>query len=101
MQLATLESRIDELVFELADYRGFRTVWLSERNELIHTEPDDMLELRGYAYVATLFRPSREEVTAAALRVVTVELDEPVRRAMATWQAPGPGILAAGLSPAL
>jgi hypothetical protein len=101
MQLATLESRIDELVLELADYRGFRTVWLTERGELIHAEPDDMLELRGYAYVATLFRPSRDDVTTAALRVVTVELDEPVRRAMATWQAPGPGILAAGLSPAL
>jgi hypothetical protein len=101
MQLATLESRIDELVLELADYRGFRTVWLTERGELIHTEPDDMLELRGYAYVATLFRPSRDDVTTAALRVVTVELDEPVRRAMATWQAPGPSMLAAGLSPAL
>lgn len=101
MQLAALESRIDELVHELADYRGFRTVWLSERGELIHAEPEDMLELRGFAYVATLFRPSRDDLTTAALRVVTVELDEPVRRAMASWQAPSPGILAVGLSPAI
>jgi hypothetical protein len=101
MQLATLESRIDELVHELAHYRGFRTVWLSERGELLHAEPEDMLELRGFAYVATLFRPNREDLTSAALRVVTVELDEPVRRAMASWQAPSPAMLSGELSPAL
>ena len=33
-------------------------------------------------------RPNREELTQAALRIVTVELDEPVRRAMSSWQAP-------------
>lgn len=94
MQLAALESRIDELVQELAHYRGFRTVWLGEQGELIHAEPEDMLEIRGFAYVATLFRPSHEDLTSAALRVVNVELDEPVRRAMASWQAPGASVLA-------
>lgn len=88
MQLAALESRINELVYELAEYRGFRTVWLGEQGELIHSEPEDMLELRGFTYVATLFRPSREDLTQAALRMVPVELDEPVRRAMGSWQAP-------------
>jgi hypothetical protein len=101
MQLATLESRIDELVQELAHYRGFRTVWLGERGELFHAEPEDMLEIRGFVYVATLFRPSREDLTSAALRVVTVELDEPVRRAMASWHAPGPSVLDSNLVPAM
>jgi hypothetical protein len=93
MQLAALESRIDELVHELADYRGFRTVWLGERGELFHAEPEDMLEIRGFVYVGTLFRPSREDLTSAALRVISVELDEPVRRAMAAWHAPGSSML--------
>lgn len=88
MQLAVLESRIDELVQELAQYRGFRTVWLGDRGELFHSEPDD--ELRGFSYVATVFRPDRDELTNAALRVISVELDEPVRRALASWQAPLP-----------
>ena len=88
MQLATLENRIDELAKELALYNGHRTVWLSEAGELVHAEPEDMLELRGFTYVFTTFRPSREELTLAALRFVPVELDEPVRRAMATWAAP-------------
>jgi hypothetical protein len=100
MQLAALESRIDELVQELAEYRGFRTVWLGERGELIHAEPEDMLEIRGFAYVATLFRPSRDELTCAALRVVSVELDEPVRKALATWQAPLPAF-EGNLAPAM
>jgi hypothetical protein len=101
MQLAALESRIDELVQELAHYRGFRTVWLGEQGELIHAEPEDMLEIRGFAYVATLFRPNREDLTSAALRVVNVELDEPVRRAMASWQAPGASVLGGSLDSSL
>jgi len=63
-------------------------------------EPEDMLEVRGFVYVATLFRPSREELTAAALRIVSVELDEPLRREMASWQAPASG-LDARLVPAM
>lgn len=101
MQLAALESRIDEIVLELAEYRGFRTVWLSERGELIHAEPEDMLEIRGFQYVATLFRPSREDLTMAALKVVPVELDEPVRQAMDSWRAPRRTALAGNLLPAL
>jgi hypothetical protein len=88
MQLAALESRIDELVLELRQFNGHRTVWLSERGELIHAEPEDMLEIRGFQYIATLFRPGREELTCAALKILPVELDEPVRRAIAHWQAP-------------
>lgn len=102
MQLAALENRIEELVQELAEFRGFRTVWMGERGELIHAEPEDMLEIRGFTYVATLFRPTREDLTAAALRIVPVELDEPVRKAMAGWQAPAiSGALDSNLVPAM
>lgn len=100
MQLAALESRVDEIVSELAQFHGYRTVWLGERGNLIHAEPEDMLEVRGFRYIATLLKPSREELTSAALKIVPVELDEPVRRAMASWEAPLPhldGSLAAAL----
>ena len=99
MQLATLETRIAQLADELAHYHGHRTVWLSENGELVHAEPEDMLELRGFTYVLTTFRPSCEELTTAALRVVSVELDEPVKRAMASWSAPMPA--ASNLVPAM
>jgi len=99
MQLAALESRIDELVLELRQFNGHRTVWLSELGELIHAEPEDMLEVRGFNYIATLFRPSREELTCATLKLVPVELDEPIRHAMARWEAPS--MLEGNLVPAL
>jgi hypothetical protein len=95
MQLAVLESRIDELVIELRDFNGHRTVWLSESGELIHSEPEDMLEVRGFAYITTLFRPTRDDLTCAVLKLVPVELDEPVRHAMAAWAAPSPMLEAA------
>ncbi len=99
MQLATLESRIDELVIELRQFNGHRTVWLDESGELIHSEPEDMLEVRGFQYITTMFRPNREELTCAVLKLVPVELDEPIRRAMARWEAPA--VLDAALVPAM
>ncbi|HVI04060.1 MAG TPA: hypothetical protein VM869_35455 [Enhygromyxa sp.] len=100
MQLAALESRIDELVLELRQYNGHRTVWLSEVGELIHSEPDDMLEVRGFAYITTMFRPTRDELTCAVLKHVPVELDEPIRRAMARWERPSLAI-ESSLAPAM
>lgn len=100
MQLAALESRIDELVLELRQYNGHRTVWLSEVGELIHSEPDDMLEVRGFAYITTMFRPTRDELTCAVLKHVPVELDEPIRRAMARWERPSLA-LESSLAPAM
>jgi hypothetical protein len=88
MQLAALESRIDELVLELRQYNGHRTLWLDELGDLIHSEPDDMLEVRGFQYITTMFRPDREDLTCAVLKLIPVELDEPIRRAMARWEAP-------------
>ena len=46
-----------------------------------------MLEVRGFVYLTTVFRPDREELTAAALKYVEVELGEPVREAIASWEA--------------
>lgn len=100
MLLAALESRIDDIVSELAQFHGYRTVWLSESGHLLHAEPEDMLELRGFVCIATVLRPTREELTAAALKLVTVELDEPMRRAMASWKAPISG-LESNLIPAM
>src|SRR5690606_37620964 len=98
MQLAALESRIDELVLELRQYNGHRTVWLSDAGELIHSEPEDMLEVRGFAYITTMYRPSRDELTCAVLKHVPVELGEPMRHAIARWQAP---VLEGALAPAM
>lgn len=100
MQLATLESRIDELVIELRQYCGHRTLWLDEDGDLIHSEPEDMLEVRGFQYITTLFRPTREELTCAILKRVPVELDEPIRHAMARWEAPSL-LLESSLAPAM
>ena len=99
MQLAALENRIDELVLELRQYNGHRTVWLDEHGDLIHSEPEDMLEVRGFQYITTMFRPTREELTIAVLRLIPVELDEPIRRAMARWEAPS--MLEPALVPAM
>jgi hypothetical protein len=88
MLLAALESRIEEIVSELAQYHGYRTVWLAENGHLLHAEPDDMLELRGFLCIATVLRPSCDELTAAALKIVAVEHDAPMRLAMARWEAP-------------
>jgi hypothetical protein len=100
MQLAALESRIDELISELRQFNGHRTVWLSDQGELIHAEPEDMLEIRGFHYITTTFRPNREELTCSVLKLVPVELDEPVRRAMARWEVPA-AMLEGGMVPAL
>lgn len=88
MQLAVLEARIDDLVSDLAGYAGHRTLWLDSAGDIVHSEPDAILETHGFRYISTLFQPNREELTAAILRVVPVELDEPVRAALATWEAP-------------
>ena len=88
MQLATLESRVEEIASDMAQYNGYRTVWVGEHGDLFHAEPEDMLELSGFTYVTTMFKPTREQLLTAALRIVPVELDEPVRLALASWKAP-------------
>lgn len=59
--------RIADLVAELRAYHGYRTLWIDQaRGLVLHAEPDDQLEARGYRYVATLMRPG-PEVLAEAL----------------------------------
>lgn len=57
-----LETRIEALLGDLAEYHGYRTLWLDPQGELLHAEPDDMLEELGFDYVATLMRPTRDEL---------------------------------------
>lgn len=59
-----LETRIEALLGDLAEYHGYRTLWLDPQGELRHAEPDDMLEELGFGYVATLMRPTRDELLA-------------------------------------
>jgi hypothetical protein len=88
MQLAVLEARVDELVSDLAAYSGHRTLWLDPGGDIVHGEPEDELEAHGFSYIATLFQPNRDELSAALLKRVSVELDEPLREALRTWEAP-------------
>lgn len=97
MLLSMLEKRVDELVGDLAGYHGYRTLWLDPQGDIVHAEPDDMLEEHGFELVATLLQPDRDQLTAALLRTVTVEPD----RAMAeptSWRRAG--VATASLAPA-
>ncbi|EDM80312.1 hypothetical protein PPSIR1_36717 [Plesiocystis pacifica SIR-1] len=88
MQLAVFEARIAELVTDLATYHGYRTLWLDLEDRIVHTEPEIELGGHGFRYITTLFQPNREVLTAEMLKIVPVELDEPVRRALSSWEAP-------------
>lgn len=97
-----LEARIEALLGDLAEYHGYRTLWLDPRGSIVHAEPDDELDELGFAYVGTLMRPSRDELLAV-LRAqglvaplerqdddeleISLELDLPTARGQAatTW----------------
>jgi hypothetical protein len=88
-----LETRIEALLGDLAEYHGYRTLWLDPQGELLHAEPDDMLEELGFEYVATLMRPTRDELLAVfGVRQdeeleISLELDLPAARSKpaTTW----------------
>lgn len=88
-----LETRIEALLGDLAEYHGYRTLWLDPQGELLHAEPDDMLEELGFEYVATLMRPTRDELLALfGVRQdeeleISLELDLPTARSKpaTTW----------------
>jgi hypothetical protein len=65
MQVVSLDPQVSRLVEELAQYHGYRTLWLDRRGYLCHSEPEDEFEELGFAYVATVMRPNTEEVTKA------------------------------------
>lgn len=98
MLLSMLEKRVDELVGDLACYHGHRTLWLDSQGDILHAEPDDMLEELGYDYVATLLHPNREQLTGALLRLVPVEADRALPELHASWHQAG--VASASLMPA-
>jgi hypothetical protein len=77
MQVVSLEPQVIRLVEELAQYRGYRTLWLDRRGYLCHSEPEDDYEDIGFAYVGTVFTPDGDELgkllaTFAARRAARV-----------------------------
>ena len=95
MQLPTLDRRVTELVRELGQYSGHRTVWLDLQGQLIHSEPEEELEARGYLYVTTVMHPDRETLLEATARFVSVP---PASRGVVDWDATDTA--AANLAPA-
>lgn len=63
MQVVSLAPQVTRLVEELAQYRGYRTLWLDRRGYLCHSEPEEEFEELGFVYVATVMQPSSEEMT--------------------------------------
>ena len=57
MKVASLETQVAELVAELAQFYGYRTVWVGPDGTVCHTEPEMELDGAEYTYVATLMRP--------------------------------------------
>ena len=73
MPAPTLRTRILDLVAELSQFHGYRTVWIDLAGGLCHSEPDEELERSGFLYVLTAFHPSEDELVDAVSRLVTVE----------------------------
>jgi hypothetical protein len=84
MQVQAFERRVEELILELAQFSGYRTIWLDPRGLLCHTEPDEELEAEGYGYLATLMRPDREGLTEALAPRIPLELPTP---GVGRWRA--------------
>lgn len=57
----------------MADFRGYRSLWIQPSGAFVHTEPEEALELEGCRHVATLHRPTSEEVLEHLLRTIPVE----------------------------
>ena len=52
-----MERELEDLAEGLAQFHGYRSIWLTLNGRLCHAEPDDELEVYGYTLVATLLRP--------------------------------------------
>ncbi len=87
MAAPALPQRIHTLARELAQIHGYRTLWLDLHGELVHAEPDEELEHRGFVYVATLMRPSADALAEAVARHVTLT---PAPRPVARRPEPAP-----------
>jgi hypothetical protein len=78
MEPAVLSDRIEDLVLSLSG-RGHRSVWVTDAGAVWHAEPEDDLTDLGARYLATMLRPSREEVAAVLLSALPVGA-EPLAR---------------------
>ena len=62
---ASLAAHLDALVTQLRVFCGHRTLWIDDATgRLVHAEPDDELDDRGFRYVGTVMAPGRDELTA-------------------------------------
>lgn len=84
MQVQAFERRVEELIIELAQFAGYRTVWLEPSGKICHSEPDEELEVEGYAYLATVMRPDRDALTEALAPRIALELPTP---GMGRWRS--------------
>ena len=85
MAAQTLPERIDALARELALFHGYRTLWIDLHGDLLHAEPDEELEGRGYVYVATLLRPEADAIAEAVARHLSLA---PAPSAALAWSPP-------------
>lgn len=83
MNVGELERRIDDLAFELAQYDGFRTLWLDPQGAIRHSEPEDELEQLGWVYLVTLERPDRDSLAGALTKLVPIAATPAV---VTTWE---------------
>lgn len=66
--MGSMPSVVD-LVRQLRAFDGYRTLWVDPKGtQLLHAEPDELLEDEGYRYVATLMRPGPEALAEALRR---------------------------------
>ncbi|MGB1698588.1 MAG: hypothetical protein ACPHRO_01460 [Nannocystaceae bacterium] len=63
----------ERLAQGLQAFTGYRTLWIGPKGSFTHAEPEEELEAAGYRYVATLHRPSVDELLECLLRVIPVE----------------------------
>lgn len=63
----------ERLAQALEVFHGHRTLWIDARGGFFHAEPELELEAEGCRYVATLLRPSAQEVFEALLAAIPIE----------------------------
>jgi hypothetical protein len=78
--------QVTTLVRELAQFNGYRTVWIDLHGTLCHAEPDEELEREGYLYVTTMMRPTEDALAEAVSLFASLH---PERASFRTWARRG------------
>lgn len=71
-----IERHVQRLAEDLAEYRGYRALWLNPRGDLIHCEPEDECEAMGWTLVAVVMHPDRKLLRLRLLPFVATETRE-------------------------